>query len=388
MVVAWGETSDEDLEDEARDEQALMAIGESDDEQEDGAFDMFTDFVSKTQKELYNQLALIRSDHGTEFENAKFAEFCDEHGIYHNFSAPRTPQQNGVVERKNKTLEDMARTMLLSSKMPHSFWAEAVNTTCYIINRCITRPLIEKTPYELLKGRKPNISHLRAFGCKYFVNNNRKDSQRQEHEDEAIGMVKELSEVTAQAEDAPKEGIGDGTAKEHGRNIKQKPVGCETLQDTDWVNAINKLDEDVTVIRNKARLVVQDGCRKCLPKWLPKEEVFVKQPPGFESKECPEHVYKLDKALYGLKQAPRAWYERLSKFLIEHGYKRGKIDSTLFLREKGSNFNLVGYVDADYAGFLMDRKSTSGMALFLGSCLVSWATKKQNSVTLSTAEAE
>jgi len=61
-------------------------------------------------------------------------------------------------------LEDMARTMLLSSKLPHSFWAEAVNTACYIINRYMTRPLVEKTPYELLKGRKPNISHLRAFG--------------------------------------------------------------------------------------------------------------------------------------------------------------------------------------------------------------------------------
>ncbi|XP_070028915.1 secreted RxLR effector protein 161-like [Nicotiana sylvestris] len=104
--------------------------------------------------------------------------------------------------------------------------------------------------------------------------------------------------------------------------------------------------------------------------------MFMKQPPGFESKECPEHVYKLDKALYGLKQTPRAWYEQLSKFLLEHGYKRG------------SNFDLVGYADADYVGFLVDRKSTSGMAYFLGSYLVSWATKKKNSVALSTVEAE
>ena len=70
----------------------------------------------------------------------------------------------------------MARTILLSSKLPHSFWAEVVNTACYIINRCMTRTLVEKTPYELLKGRKPNISHLRAFGCKCFVHNNGKDS--------------------------------------------------------------------------------------------------------------------------------------------------------------------------------------------------------------------
>nr|XP_009776111.1 PREDICTED: uncharacterized protein LOC104225933 [Nicotiana sylvestris] len=65
-----------------------------------------------------------------------------------------------------------------------------------------------------------------------------------------------------------------------------------------------------------------------------KEEVFVKQPPRFESKECPDHMYKLDKALYGLKQAPKVWYKRLSKFLREHGYKRGKIDNTLFLKGK------------------------------------------------------
>ena len=77
-----------------------------------------------------------------------------------------------------------------------------------------------------------------------------------------------------------------------------------------------------------------------------KEEVFVKQPLGFERKECPEHVYKLDKALYGLKQAPRALYEQLSKFLLKHGYKRGKIDSTLFLRGKGKDLLVVKiYVD-------------------------------------------
>nr|XP_009790762.1 PREDICTED: uncharacterized protein LOC104238165 [Nicotiana sylvestris] len=66
-----------------------------------------------------------------------------------------------------------------------------------------------------------------------------------------------------------------------------------------------------------------------------KEEVFVKQPPWFESKEYPDHVYKLDNALYGLKQAPRAWYKRLSKFLLEYGYKRDKIDNTLLLKKKG-----------------------------------------------------
>ena len=64
---------------------------------------------------------------------------------------------------------------MIASKITNQFWAEAINTTCYTINRCMTRPLLEKTPYELLKGRKPNISHLRVFGCKCFIHNNGKN---------------------------------------------------------------------------------------------------------------------------------------------------------------------------------------------------------------------
>ena len=77
-----------------------------------------------------------------------------------------------------------------------------------------------------------------------------------------------------------------------------------------------------------------------------KEEVYVMQPPGFESKEFPNYVFKLDKALYGLKQAPRAWYERLSNFLLENGFRRGKVNNTLFLKSKGEHLLIIQvYVD-------------------------------------------
>ena len=118
----------------------------------------------------------IRSDHGSEFENQKFEHFCSKHGIDHNFFAPRTPQQNGVVERKNRSLEEMARTMLCEGNLPRYFWAEAVNTACYILNRVSTRPIIKKTPYEIWKGRKPNIYYFHVFGCNCFVLNNGKDN--------------------------------------------------------------------------------------------------------------------------------------------------------------------------------------------------------------------
>ena len=70
----------------------------------------------------------------------------------------------------------MTRTMLIASGLARNFWAKALNTSCYIINRCMIRPILNKTPYELFKGRKPNIMHLRIFGCKYFVHNNGKDA--------------------------------------------------------------------------------------------------------------------------------------------------------------------------------------------------------------------
>ena len=120
----------------------------------------------------------IRSDHGTEFENSKLDQFFMENGISHNFSAPRTPQQNGVVERNNRTLVNIARTMIIESNLSQSFWAEAVNRACHVTNRCLIRSLLNKSPYELLNNRKPMLSYLRAFGCKYFVLNNGKDDLR------------------------------------------------------------------------------------------------------------------------------------------------------------------------------------------------------------------
>ncbi|XP_021747861.1 uncharacterized protein LOC110713721 [Chenopodium quinoa] len=145
-------------------------------------------YDKKEQRRTGNPLIQLRSDHGTEFENSKFDEFCTEHGMDHNFFAPRTPQQNGVVERKNRCLEDMARTMLISSGLPRNFWAEEVNTTCYILNRVSVRAITNKTPYELIKGRKPNISYFRSFGCKCFVHNNGKRNlgKFDERSDEAV----------------------------------------------------------------------------------------------------------------------------------------------------------------------------------------------------------
>ncbi|KAJ9541898.1 hypothetical protein OSB04_028404 [Centaurea solstitialis] len=93
---------------------------------------------------------VIRSDNGTEFKNSIIEDYLTSVGITHNFSAPRTPKQNGVVERKNRTLVEAAKTMLNTSGLPLTFWAEAVSTACYTQNRSLVVKRVEKTPYQLL----------------------------------------------------------------------------------------------------------------------------------------------------------------------------------------------------------------------------------------------
>jgi hypothetical protein len=126
-------------------------------------------FLRQAQNEFGMRIKKIRSDNGTEFKNARIEGFLEEEGIKHEFSSPYTPQQNGVVERKNRTLLDMARTMLDEYKTSDRFWAEAINTACYSINRLYLHGILKKTSYELLTGKKPNVSYFRVFGSKCFI---------------------------------------------------------------------------------------------------------------------------------------------------------------------------------------------------------------------------
>nr|GFA65758.1 retrovirus-related Pol polyprotein from transposon TNT 1-94 [Tanacetum cinerariifolium] len=104
-------------------------------------------------------------------QNAKLIDLYGKKGIKRDYSNPRTPQQNRVAERKNRTLIEAARSMLADSKLPTMFWTEAVSTACYVLNRVsITHPH-NKTPYELLSGKVPNISHLKPFGCQVTILN-------------------------------------------------------------------------------------------------------------------------------------------------------------------------------------------------------------------------
>jgi transposase InsO family protein len=126
-------------------------------------------FSRRAQNEFELKVNKIRSDNRSEFKNLQVGEFLEEEGIKHEFSAPYTPQQNGVVERKNMTLIDMARTMLGEYKTSERFWSEAVNTVCHAINRLYLHSLLKKTSYELLTRNKPNGSYFRVFGSKCYI---------------------------------------------------------------------------------------------------------------------------------------------------------------------------------------------------------------------------
>ncbi|GJT80837.1 retrovirus-related pol polyprotein from transposon TNT 1-94 [Tanacetum coccineum] len=128
-------------------------------------------FFKMIQVRLKALVCRIRIDNGTKFVNQTLREYYEKVGISHETFVSRSPQQNGVVERRNHTLIEVARTMLIYAKAPLFLWAEAVATTCYTQNRSIIRLRHGKTPYELLHDKLPDLSFLHVFGALCFSTN-------------------------------------------------------------------------------------------------------------------------------------------------------------------------------------------------------------------------
>ncbi|GJT90430.1 retrovirus-related pol polyprotein from transposon TNT 1-94 [Tanacetum coccineum] len=132
-------------------------------------------FIAQAQLNYKAKVYKIRTDNGTEFKNATLKAYYEKLCIIQQFSTARTPQQNGVVERRNRTLVEAARTMLIFSRLPESLWAEAAATACFTQNRSIIHTRYHKTPYELLCGRKPNIKYFHVFGSLCYPTNDKDD---------------------------------------------------------------------------------------------------------------------------------------------------------------------------------------------------------------------
>ncbi|GJR99511.1 retrovirus-related pol polyprotein from transposon TNT 1-94 [Tanacetum coccineum] len=296
------------------------------------AFEKFEILSKKIQNQLGSSIVAIRTDHGQEFDNeVQFGAYCDAQGITYNFSAPRTPQSNGVVERKNRTLQEMSSTMLNEQSIPQKFWCNAVDTSTYILNRNLIRPILGKTLYEIFREDEL-IEVDEVVNIKESKNHPLEQVIEPKNVNEALG---DESWVVAMQEELNQFVANDVW------DLVPLPMS-QTIIGTKWVFR-NKLDKNGIVSRNKARLVAQGynqqegieydktyapvarlesirillaiACandfklyqmdvKSAFLNGFINEEVYVAQPPGFIDFEKPNYVYKLKKALYGLQAAP------------------------------------------------------------------------------------
>nr|GEV52911.1 hypothetical protein [Tanacetum cinerariifolium] len=301
---------------------------------------------------IENQLSLkvkiIKSDNGTEFKNNDLHQFCGMKRIKKEFSVPRTPQQNGIAKRKNRTLIEAARTMLADSLLPIPFWAEAVNTACYVQNiMLLTKPqkrplmnfymntdgdsVFSETEPEF-EGRKPesevNVSSSGSAQSKKHDDKTKREAKGKSY----VESLTEYRNLSAEFEDFSNNSINENNAVDTlvpvvgqlspnitstfsavvPSNAAASPTHEKAIC-TKWVFR-NKKDERGIVVKNKAQLasfmgfmVYQMDVKSALMYGTIEEEVYVCQPLGFEDPDYPDKVYKVVKALYGLHQAPRAW---------------------------------------------------------------------------------
>uniref|UniRef100_A0A803PRG0 Integrase catalytic domain-containing protein n=1 Tax=Cannabis sativa TaxID=3483 RepID=A0A803PRG0_CANSA len=308
-------------------------------------FGLFSALILRLQTEKDSKVGKVfrlRSDHGKEFKNVIFSDFCNGMGIHHEFSSPKTPQQNGVVERINRFLQEMAWVMLQAKGMSKRFWAEAVNTACYFCNRFDDLEISEEVSVD---DDAPVLS----------------------------GPGPITTKPTQVYPDTPIESLNTEPASSNdlepdisGQNGEPKTVVIGNPNDT-------------MVTRRKLQNLLAFACylSQVEPKsvrgalldefWLAAmqdEMGSFRRLGGFEDPHLPNHVYKHNKALYGLTQAPRAWYDRLTSFLISHGFTRGTSDSTLFIKHlENGIFVAQIYVDDIILGSTCEREVRTLMTL-------------------------
>ncbi|GJT79075.1 retrovirus-related pol polyprotein from transposon TNT 1-94 [Tanacetum coccineum] len=529
-------------------------------------------FIAQAQLNYKAKVCKIRTDNGTEFKNATLKAYYEKLGIMQQFSIARTPQQNGVVERRNRTLVEAARTMLIFSRLPEFLWAEAVATACFTQNRSIINTRHNKTPYELLRGRKPNVEYFHVFGSLCYPTNDRDDLGKMkpkadigvfigysetsrgfriynrrtkrimetihvkfdeltaiasEHDclepelqrfnnqnssddlmntpskedlDNLFGpmfedyfeqkssdtTINSAAQPTHDQEDSPStssiivdtheappvvttsdeqtspislqesdefnqedsadfdgntqfvpydslnhEEIESSTTNLEPSNVQNfhqvqpsthiwtkdhpldqvigdpsKPVMTrqrlhtdsevcmyaltvstiepknikEAMADHSWIESMQDELNQFERLQVWELVPRPEGKNVIALKWLwknkcdaeycvqNKSRLMLKVLESKNRLDFEEYLLLLKKALYGLKQAPRAWYDKLSSFLIEHGFNKGIIDPTLFTRRHGGDILLVQ--DVDQAGCKDDCKSTSRRSEILAGKLV------------------
>ncbi|KAA0067204.1 putative mitochondrial protein [Cucumis melo var. makuwa] len=310
---------------------------------------------------------IIKIGHENEFENQYYTNFCQSEGLFHEFSASMTPQQNGVVERKNWTLQEMESVMIHAKSLPIHFWAEVVNMACHIHNRIALCLGTTVTNYQLWKGRKPNIKYFHVFGSKcyilYDIEYHQKWDSKSDEEGSGNSSKTSTSDKSDKVQGSPDMNpidMSDQTHDTHSptsercfpvdpseaainnvENAKLLAPSAHVKKNHPVSNVIGETDGGIMMrkktIPDYAKMIVNELTphlnnvnvigTKCIFKdktnekgnvtrnkarlvaqsaflnGFITEEVYVSQPKGFEDLVYPDYVYKLKKALYCLKQA-------------------------------------------------------------------------------------
>ncbi|GKA97129.1 uncharacterized mitochondrial protein-like protein [Tanacetum coccineum] len=286
-------------------------------------------FITGIENLVDHNVKVIRCDNGTEFKNREMNQFCDMKGILRQFSVARTPQQNGVAKRKNRTLIEAARTMLADSKLSTTFWAEAVNTVCYVQNKVKAFRVIQEFLEQGDIGRKLCILRL-----VYTVNGFAEGTKASDNAASArkeMNPVKDYILLTIMATDpifSDPKSSHDNESELSSDNEKKvdkyprKESKCNDQEKEDDVNNTNNV--------NAAGIYIVGGKTSIELPFDPNIYCFWKMISIFDF----------------LKRSSRAWYETLSTYLLDNELQRRKIDKTLFIkRHKGDILLVQVYVD-------------------------------------------
>nr|GEU93447.1 retrovirus-related Pol polyprotein from transposon TNT 1-94 [Tanacetum cinerariifolium] len=270
-------------------------------------------FLKQAQVSLQAIVRYLRNDNNTKFINQTLRTYTKDVGITHNTSVARTSQQNDVIKRRNHTLVEAARTMLISSNYPLFLWAEAVATTCYTQNMSPIHTRYNKTPYELLRDRKLDFKYLHVIGALCYPTNDNEDLVKEEPKIYKETM-KESRWIEAMQDEIHEFEWLKEKLDEYGDVLKNKAwlvaKGYRQEEGIDFEDSfapvahIKAIIIFLAYVAHKNLIVYHMDVKMAFLNRILKEEVYVSQLEGFVDQDHPNHVLRLKKALYGLKQAP------------------------------------------------------------------------------------
>ncbi|KAH9751779.1 Integrase catalytic domain-containing protein [Citrus sinensis] len=405
-------------------------------------FPVFKEYKARVELESGKKIKYLRTDNGGEYTDGEFLVFCKQEGIQRQFTVAYTPQQNGVAKRMNRTLTERIRAMLRTAGIPNSFWAEVAKTACYIVNRSPSTKIGLKTAMEMWTGKPTDYSYLHAFGCPVYVMYNAQERTKLDAKSRRCIFLGYADGVKA-PEHEEQEPVESEAPEVRRSTHERRPsawhleyvteinvVYClltgdgepstfhETLESSDVTLWMTAMQEEIEALhKNKTwELVPLPHGRKAIGnKWVYKikrdgndqveryrARLVVKgyaQKEGIDFNEIFSPVVRLTtvRVVLAIPDIAQA-VGTVSRYMTNPGgehwiavkrilrYIRGTSDVALCYGR--SEFTVRGYVDSDFAGDLDKRKSTTGYVFALAGATVSWVSKLQTVVALSTTEAE